>query len=258
MTEIAQNQRLSEIRERLMRESQVTIRELAAEFSVSTMTIRRDLERLEAQGVLVRTFRGAMAAPGAAESASVPGMEPVSPVKQAIGRRAVSLVQPGQTILVDAGTTTLEVVRCLPRHSGISLVTNSLDAVNLLRSAGLRILLLGGYLSTDEVRLYGPLTEDSLAGLHADLLFVGCVGACSRTGFYMSDLYLTSNVRAMIAAAGRVVVVAESAKFTRRSLSCYALPHEVQTVVTDDGLPEDDRSALREAGIEVICVPVFE
>jgi len=235
---------LLDIQERLQREPQVTIHELASRFAVSTMTIRRDLEKLEAQGVVVRTCGGALAV----RAAGTP--EQASPAKQAIGRLAASLAQPGQTVLVDAGTTTLEVVRHLPNNADITLVTNSLAAAG--QGAGMRVLLLGGYLSEDNVRVHGPLTEACLAQLHADILFVGCVGASSSGGFYMSDLYLTSNVRAMMQAAGRVAVVAESAKFNQRSLSCYALPGEVHYVITDDGLAAADRDALEEQGVTVL------
>ena len=225
----------------------MNIHALAEQFAVSTMTIRRDLAVLEEQGLLVRTFGGGMAAPA-------PAIPPVafSTIKQIIGQRAASLVAPGQTIIVDAGTTTLEVVRHLPRDADISLVTNSLPVVQEVLGTGMRVLMLGGYLSGDDARIYGPLTETCLAHLHADLLFVGCVGANSTHGFYMSDLYLTSNVRAMLQAADRVVVVAESGKFHQRALSCYAGPQEVSVVVTDAGLPEEDRKQLEEQGVEVI------
>lgn len=248
----AHNQRMLEIQQRLLREQQVRIHDLAAHFSVSTMTIRRDLEKLAARGVLVRTFGGAIMANQTAEAPIPPGNN----TKQAIGRLASTLVQPGQTIIVDAGTTSLEVVRHLPRDAGITLVTNSLAAATEVLGTGMRVLLLGGYLSDDDVRIYGPMTEACLADLHADFLFVGCVGAGSNQGFYMSDLYLTSNVRAMMRAADRVAVVAESAKFSQRSLSCYALPGEVQIVVTDAGLPTTDRVALEEQGIQVLIAEI--
>ncbi|OPZ87824.1 MAG: Glucitol operon repressor [bacterium ADurb.Bin429] len=244
----ASEQRLAAITHLLDETRQVDIRALAERFSVSTMTIRRDLASLEALGLLVRTFRGGIAAPDAAHPTRVD----TSPVKRAIGQLAAALVTPGQTIIVDAGTTTLEVVRNLPRDAGLTLVTNSLPAAQEVRGSGMRIVLLGGYLSDDEVRIYGPMTEACLASLHADLLFVGCVGACGARGFYMSDLHLTSNVRAMMRATDRVVVTAESYKFRQPSLSCYAQPSEVAIVVTDDGLPTRDRALLEEQGVRVL------
>lgn len=244
-----QRPRMREIKELLQREQQVTIRELSARFAVSTMTIRRDLEWLEAQGFAVRTFGGAVVR---AHSPGVPAPVPlVSPAKQAIGALAASLVERGQTIVIDAGTTTLEVVRHLPRDAELTLVMNSLQAAQEMLEAGIHVLLLGGYLSREHGRSYGPMTEACLAQLHADLLFVGCVGAGSTQGFYMSDLYLTSNVQAMVRAAERVIVVAESAKFRQRALSCYALPREVAAVVTDSDLAETDRRQLEEQGVTV-------
>ncbi len=245
-------QRQSAIRQLLQTERQVNIHELAVRFAVSTMTIRRDLAVLEAQGLMLRTCGGGMAV-AEVSLAGAPATPPSSE-KQAIGLHAAGLVQPGQTVIVDAGTTTLEVVRYLPRAAGITLVTNSLAAAQEMLGTGMQVLLLGGYLSTDEVRIYGPLTEACLANLHADLLFVGCVGASATHGFYMSDLYLTSNVQAMVRAADRVVVVAESGKFQQRALSCYATPSEVSVLVTDNRLPAEERSQLLEQGVEVLTV----
>ncbi|MHB9131649.1 MAG: DeoR/GlpR family DNA-binding transcription regulator [Armatimonadota bacterium] len=242
----ALHQRQTAIAQQLQQERQVNIRALSERYAVSTMTIRRDLAVLEERGMLVRTFRGGMALPSLV-SANTP-----SPAKQGIGRLAASLVEPGQTIIVDAGTTTLEVVRHLPRDAGITLVTNSLPAAQEVLGTGMRVLLLGGYLSDDDVRIYGPMTEACLANLHADLLFVGCVGAGSTHGFYMSDLHLTSNVQAMVRAAEHTVVVAESRKFQQRSLSCYAAPAEVIAVVTDSDLPDEERRLLEEQGVRVL------
>lgn len=248
-------QRQNAIRELLLVERQVQILELARRFGVSTMTIRRDLAAMEAEGCLIRTFGGGIAVPAPAALPLAP-FRGASSVKQAIGQRAASLVQPGQTVIVDAGTTTLEVVRHLPRDAEITLVTNSLPAAQEMLGAGMQVLLLGGYVSTDEVRIYGPLTEACLANLHADLLFVGCVGASATHGFSMSDLYLTSNVKAMVHAADRVVVVAESGKFHQRALSCYALPSEVSVLVSDDRLSADERHQLAEQGVDVLMVEV--
>ncbi len=239
--------RQSAIQHLLRTERQVEIAALAAHFSVSTMTIRRDLAELETRGLLVRTYRGGIAGP-----ALSPAESPGSSTRQAIGRLAAALTAPGQTILVDAGTTTLEVVRHLPRDAGLTLVTNSLPAVQAAAGAGIRVVLLGGYLSGDDARIYGPMTEACLTSLHADLLFVGCVGAGGAHGFYMADLHLTSNVQAMVRAADRTVVVAESAKFRQRSLSCYATPSDVDVVVTDDGLPAEEQALLVEQGVEVL------
>ncbi len=176
------------------------------------------------------------------------------PQKRPSGNAPPSWYSPVETVIADAGTTTLEVVRHLPRNAEITLVTNSLSAVQEILGAGMRVLLLGGYLASDDARIYGPLTEDCLANLHADLLFVGCVGASAAHGFSMSDLYLTSNVQAMVRAAERVVVVAESGKFRQRALSCYALPGEVSVLVTDDRLPAEARDQLREQGVDVLTV----
>ncbi|MHB9024142.1 MAG: DeoR/GlpR family DNA-binding transcription regulator [Armatimonadota bacterium] len=248
---LPQQLRHVEILKRLRDDQHVNIREMAIHLDVSQMTIRRDLAVLEGQGLLRRTFGGGIATDQLVAYQQLAPVPP-TPTKAAIGALAASLVEPGQTVLIDAGTTTHEVARALPVDRGLTVVTNSFSAAQELLGTGQQILLLGGYLAHEDRRLFGPLTEENITHLHADIMFVGCVGASGSHGFYMSDLHLTSTVQAMIHASDRVVVVAESVKFRRRSLSCYATPEEVYAVVTDRGLPEEERRELEERGVQVL------
>ena len=244
------NERQEGILASIRQGQRVRVRELAERFGVSEMTIRRDLVALEAQVLLIRTHGGG--APVSRLRAPDGALTPASPEKVAIGRAAAALAAPGETVMVDAGTTALQVARHLPRDAGLIVVTTSLLVAQELYGAGPRLLLLGGFLRDDFPGVYGPLTETALASLRVDILFIGCDGASAEEGFYTADLHLLSLERAMIAAAARVVLVTESAKFGRRALARFATPDQVHTLVTDTGLVPRDRERLEEQGVRLL------
>jgi DeoR family transcriptional regulator, aga operon transcriptional repressor len=227
---------------------------LAKRFDVSEMTIRRDLRLLEQQGLLVRTHGGGVAA---GKLRFLQGAFPhhaVSPQKAAIGKLAASLVTPGQKVMVDCGTTALEVARNLPRDSDITVATTSLCVVQELFGSPLQVLLFGGYIRKEFPSLYGPLTETMLRSFHVDILFIGCDGADSRTGFYTTDLRISSLEQEMITIADRVVVVTESIKFANKAFVRYSTLDQVHTLVTDSRLSATDRKSLEDCGIKVLLV----
>lgn len=248
------NTRQQAILEIVQDSGRVSVRELARQFVVSEMTIRRDLTALEAAGRLVRTHGGGLVVGHADFLQRAFPSAAVSPRKQAIGRAAAALVQPGQTVMVDTGTTALEVARHLPRDASITVATTSLCVAEELYGEPLNVLLLGGFMRKEFPSLYGPITESLLRTLHVDILFIGCDGANSEDGFYTADLHVSSLEQAMMRISDRVVVVTESGKFGKRAFARYARPEEIHTLVTDDGLAEKDRKNLEERGVTVVLV----
>ena len=246
------NARQLAIIEQLHGKTRVNVKDLASCFGVSEMTIRRDLIALETHGTLVRTYGGGAALTGATTLATPPAPTR-NARKAAIGQLAAGLVQPGQTIMVDTGTTALEVALHLPHDSRITVATTSLRVAEAMSHTPLQVLLLGGFLRKESQTLYGPLTEHMLSILHVDFLFIGCTGANSEDGFYVTDLLLFSQLQAMMRIADRLVVVTESRKFGRRSFVRYAQLGEVHTLVTDDGLSAPDRANLEEHGVRILC-----
>lgn len=236
----------------LKEDQQVNVRDLAQRLSVSEMTVRRDMARLEDQGFLVRTHGGGVTT-GKLNflHSTMPEMN-VSVEKTAIGKLAASLVKPEQTIMLDAGTTALQVALNLPQDTGITVATVSLCVAQALYGSGLDILLIGGYLRKEFPSMYGPMTEKALADFHVDILFAGCDGASSTEGFYIGDLYLSNLEKAMIRIANNVVIVAESEKFKRRAFVRYAKPENIHCIVTDSGLSDEDRKCLEEQGVNVL------
>lgn len=246
------DKRKAEIINMLRITAQVNTRDLASRFGVSGMTIRRDLEELEKQGLIIRTHGGAISS-GKLRfiHGALPDVE-VSETKAGIGKQAAALVKPGEMVMIDTGTTALEVARHLPRDPSITVVTTSLGAAQELYRSGLTLFLLGGLLRDEFPGVYGPTTEKMLAEIRVDTLFIGCDGAFSDDGFYSNDLHISSLEQAMTRIASQVVVVTESAKFGRRAFSRYAKIQEVSTVVTDVGISPRDRLNLEERGVQVI------
>jgi len=246
------NARKAAIVELLQEEESVRIRDLASRFEVSQMTIRRDLDEMADNGMVIRTHGGAIPAERLRFLENTLCDASVSPEKVAIGKLAASLVSSGQTIMVDAGTTTLEVARNLPQSMRITVATTSLCVAQLLYDSPIDVLLLGGLLRKEFPSMYGPMTESMLSGFHVDTLFIGSDGANSIDGFYTTEARISSLEQTMIRIAERVVLVSESSKFGRRAFVRYATPRDIDVVVTDENLSGQDRRNLEEQGVEVL------
>jgi len=244
--------RKTTILDMLVEELPVSVRDLARRFEVSEMTIRRDLDELQRQGFLVRTHGGAVSTARLRFlQAGMPSAR-VSPEKTAIARTTAGLLGTGQTVMIDTGTTSLEVARHIGRDSGLTVVTTSLCVAQELYSSPVSVLLLGGFLRKEFPSVYGPLTEKTLGDLRVDAVVMGCDGADSASGFYTDDLHISSLEQVMISIADRVIVVTESVKFGRRAFARYATLEQVDTLVTDSGLSDQDRAALKEHGVGVV------
>jgi DeoR/GlpR family transcriptional regulator of sugar metabolism len=244
--------RKTAILELLEQARQVNIRELASRFAVSEMTIRRDLSELERQGLALRTHGGAVPT-GRLRflRMGLPNYQ-ASEAKATIGKLAAGLVTRGQTVMIDTGTTALEVARHLPQDADITVATTSLCVAQDLYDSSIKVLLLGGFLRSEFPSVYGPMTEKLLHDIRVDALFIGCDGADSKTGFYSNDLHISSLEQAMTRIADKVVVVSESSKFGRRAFARYATPEDVDVLVTDALLSSADRQTLEEYGVTVM------
>jgi len=248
------NTRQSEIIDLLREKERVDVAGLAEHFHVSTMTIRRDLSLLEEEGLLVRTHGGGILSGKLHFLQHAFPHYSVSSQKAAIGKLAASLVTPGSKVMLDTGTTTLEVARNLPKDSNLTVATTSLCVLQELYGSPLQVLLFGGYVRKEFPSLYGPLTEAMMKSFHVDILFIGCDAADSKAGFYTSDLHLSSLEQGMITIATRVVVVTESSKFGHKSFVRFATPEQVHTLVTDSGLSVADRTNLEGQGVGILTV----
>lgn len=243
----------------LKTEARVTVSELANRFRVSAVTVRADLRALGQAGSLVRAHGGAVPV------ADDDGADLTIGIKKSlrhaeklrIGERAAQIVGPDETIILDSGTTTAQIARVLRRSPppGLTVVTNALNvAVELATAPRIRVMMLGGVLRPPSRSFVGPEAERTLADMHADRLFLGVDGFDLEGGLTTPDPLEAFLNGLMIAISAEVVVVADSTKFGRRSLSRIAPIDAVRRIVTDTGIDRRMAAAIADRGIEVITV----
>jgi DeoR/GlpR family transcriptional regulator of sugar metabolism len=249
------------ILEELTLRQAIRVTELSRSFGVSEVSVRRDLTHLERQGLLRRIHGGAVPVPNPAvpPMRQGPGEVVHAAEKARIGRAAAALVRPGDRLLLDSGTTVLEVARHLPtdlRETGnLTVITGSLPVVRELGPCkGIHLILLGGvYLPQFEV-VVGPQTVAQLKALHADKLFLGADGLTLAKGVTTANVLEAEVDRAAIDAASQVIVVADSSKIGLIGLTTIMLLSEVRQLFTDAAAPAEFVDALRRGGADVILV----
>ena len=230
---------------------------LAAELRVSSSTIRRDLEALEQQGLVQRTHGGVVwlgnpSAPATSRPyAFDQRMGYQHDAKRAIARAARSLVQPGQTILIDGGTTTFYLAQELLGQP-LQLVTNSLPIANLfLNDDHVELILTGGLMYPRYGVLLGPSAENMISNMHARTLFFSVAGIHDGS-LYNQNLLLVQSERRMMEQAQEVVLLADSSKFGQQALAKLCELSDVDVVVTDDEISPDHRRDVEAAGCKLI------
>jgi DeoR/GlpR family transcriptional regulator of sugar metabolism len=236
---------------------QVAIGELAAEFDVSEMTIRRDLEELEGQGVARRIRGGAIATVSR-------GYEPpwatrateALEAKRRIAEAAAGFIEYGETAILDVGTTTLELARSLRGRGGLTIVTPSLQAaVELGGDPNTRVIMTGGIVRPGELSLVGSLAEDTFAQFNCDVLFLGVGGIDAEKGLTEYNLDDTRVKRAAIRAASRKIALADRSKLERVCLASIAGLSEIDVLITDAAPDHPLLEMARDGGVEVVSVP---
>ncbi|HEX8864130.1 MAG TPA: DeoR/GlpR family DNA-binding transcription regulator [Lentzea sp.] len=236
------------------------VRSLADKLGVSQATIRRDLEQLDADGKLTRVYGGAMALdPGDVNSEDVD--DPFAEVaaeraedKDAVARAAAAMVQDGETVLLDIGTTMHRLAHHL-HGKRITVITSNLAVFDELRDdADVELVLLGGMVRRRYHSLVGFLTEDNLRQVHAGRLFLGTSGVRGDGAVMDTTLVEVPLKRAMIKAADQVVLVADGGKFPGVGVARVCGPDDLDVVVTTASADPATRLALEEAGVDVVPV----
>jgi DeoR family glycerol-3-phosphate regulon repressor len=239
----------------------VRVTELAGAFSVSEMTVRRDIDALVAGGQLDRVYGGATF-PGGATRAEEPGfetkLEREEREKIAIAREALAMVRPGSAIGISAGTTTWHLASALAERLDCTVITNSVRIASVLfpaTGAHGHVLLTGGERTPSDA-LVGPIATGSLGRLHLDVLFLGVHGMDPDVGFTTPNLLEAETNRAFIHAARRVAVLADHTKWGTVGMSTMAALGDVDVVITDDGMAEPARRELADHVRELRIAPV--
>lgn len=234
----------------------VLVRDLSESLGVSQITIRKDLDYLQIRGLVQRSHGGALRIqPSALVDPPVQEKQKSHQAeKDRIGQAAANLVQEGQCLMLDSGSTTTAVANALKRFSQLTVITNAVNIASDLAVTNFEVILIGGTLRKNSFSLVGPLAEDTISEMHADILFLGVDGFDMEIGLTTPNLLESRVNRAMINSAAKIVVVCDSTKFNRRSLSRVAAPSAVHYVVTDSGLPNEIAQALRDLNIKLIVV----
>ena len=238
----------------LQREGRVDVTAAALRFDTAEMTIRRDLDALVAQGAARRVRGGAISLLLRAEEPPFALREVAAgDAKRRIGRVGADLLAEGESVVIDSGTTALEVARCLAGRR-ITVMPLSLHAAWSLAGAdGVRLLMPGGEVRPGELAMVGPLATASLAALRFDTAVLSCCGL-SDGQVTAHDLGDAEVKRAMRAAASRMVLVADGSKFARSATAVVCATSEVDVLVTDSSVPADTAAELRGCGVEVLPV----
>ena len=237
-------------------EGRVLVQDLAPRFTTSQVTIRKDLEILHNQGLVHRTHGGAL--PIRAGALLDPSLREKEKLhrkeKQKIAAAAARLVKEGQSVVLDSGTTTTGIARALREFRRLTVITNAVNIAADLAGTNIEVILTGGILRENSFSLVGPLAEDTLRHLSADILFLGVDGFDVHFGLTTPNMLEAKVNRVMVEIARRTVAVCDSSKFGRRSLSLIAPPSAVHQTITDARIPKSDLRALQEAGIDVTLV----
>jgi DeoR family transcriptional regulator, fructose operon transcriptional repressor len=230
----------------------VTLNHLMELVGASDSTIRRDLEVLDGNGQIRRTRGGATYVGESLTSFDVRRTR-ARKQKEGIAEAAAALVETGETVILDGGTTTVEVARELVGRS-LQVVTNSIPIVNaLVNSPETELIVIGGFLYPKTGVNLGPLAVEALKSIHARRLFIS-VGGITANSLFNSNALLVETERQMIEAAEEVIVVSDSSKLGHSALAQLCPLETVDRLITDDGITDEWREIVEAAGIELIVV----
>jgi DeoR family fructose operon transcriptional repressor len=246
-------ERKRDILEYVVAKKKATVSELCARFGVSSATIRNDLRDLEESGALVRTHGGAIVRvqarfePDSAEK----GPQHIAE-KRAIAALALECIEDGDTIVIDTGTTTLELARMLGSKRDITVITNDLTiAMSLEDHPTATVHFLGGILRKRFHCTVGPRAEESLRELTVDKAFMGANSFSIEKGAGTPDLQQADIKKAMMSIATKVYLLVDSSKLGRNSFARFALPEDIDCLVTD-AISPGDAKFLEDNGLEVM------
>ncbi len=254
--------RRSAILQRIREDSSVTVSALSREFGVSEVTIRKDLRMLQDRKLLIRVHGGAIKESSASQAESEERNFSFKQLvnareKQAIGRAAAAHIKEGDTILVDSGTTALEVVRNLHKFNDLTIITNSVSAtLEALKYKRFKVLLLGGLIREPSLSVVGSLAESNLKLFYCDKLFLGVDSFSVEAGLSTPNVEEASTNQVMITRAREVIAVFDSSKVNKRALAFIASTDKINTIITDSHLPANIRGQLKAMKINVETVTV--
>ena len=238
----------------LQEEGSARVRDLSAAFGVSEATIRQDLEKLESEGHIVRQHGGAFlrTMPKQVETLSLQHMENIEK-KRKIGLKAASLVGDGETIILDAGSTTTEIAHNLLGRNSLTVITNALNIALMLGAVpGYAVHMPGGQFKAPTLSLSGDKAAEYFQDVLAGKLFLATAGVALDSGLTYPSFADLQLKQAMIRAAAHVYLVADSTKINRSSFTRLGTLDVIHSFITDDGIRDEDARAFENRGIKMI------
>jgi len=249
-------QRRRKILDLLEQDGQITVRDLVERFSMSAVTVRADLDALCSAGSLVRSHGGAVKQLEPTQDYPLRVKASLHRTEKArIGQAAAALVQPGEVIILDSGTTTTEIARQLKTRAihGLTIITNAMNVISeLVDAPGISVICIGGILRPVSQSFVGPQAEAMLGDLHADRLFLAVDGFDLESGPTTPDVLEAQLNSMMMTRAREITLVADSSKLGRRSVSRIGSLDQIHRLITDTKASEEFIRPLRARGIEVI------
>lgn len=234
----------------------VKVNELAARFNTSAVTIRNDLNELHQRGLVLRSHGGAVLPDTIQRESPVhERLKAYSDEKRRIGAMAATLINDGETIILDSGTTTLEIARQIKKKQGLQIITNGVNiAAELLDARDAQVFIVGGTVRGESASISGRFTEEMFDQFSADKLFLSGAGCDLDFGVSGANLEETMVNRAMLRISREIILVADASKFSKRSMSRIAPFSEIDTVISDTSLDEEIQAKLRSLGCNLILV----
>ncbi|MDC6366804.1 MULTISPECIES: transcriptional repressor AgaR [Flavobacteriaceae] len=248
-------ERRKKILNQLEKNGQVFVHELSEQFNVSEVTIRNDLELFESKKLLIRSRGGAILVENTVGAdyhlSDKDKMHYTEKMK--IGKEAATLISNGETIILDSGTTTMEIAKNIAAENTLNVITNAFNiADQLIKNPNISIIVPGGIMRKNSHSLVGPLAEKSIRNFYVDKLFLGVDGFDCKEGAFTPNIEEAHLNKIMIDISKEVILVADSSKFKRRSLAFICPPSKIDMVITDSGISEEDKNALADQNIKVI------
>ncbi len=245
------NERQKSILRLLERSGQLSVSDLSAEFDVSGVTIRQDLDHLQGQNLLRRIHGGAVLH---SEEDILRRVGINYEVKLAIAQRAAAYIEPGDAIFIEAGSTNALLARELSRRTGIRIVTNNVYIARALKDSDLDVVLLGGVYQHDSECVVGQLAKSGLAMLNFSKIFIGVDGFTRELGFTCADMMRAEVAGAAIAKSPEVFILTDSPKFGRIALVQICDAKDASHVITDSGIGNEYRRVLEDADVAVDAI----
>ena len=244
------------ILKKIEKEEQVNVSELSQQFLVSEVTIRKDLRHLEKKNILIRSRGGAMKQSLINTDLSIYDRRKQNiKLKEAIGKAAAALIRDGETILLDTGTTIMELSKHLPKRIDITVITNSVDITfRLAEYPNIRVIMPGGILRRNSLALVGEQAAESLRNYYCDKYFLSADGIDIQGGIMTMNIEEASLAKLNIKNSKKVIVLIDSSKFQQIGIMTIAPLSDIDLLITDSGVSAEMVEKIKHLGIEVIVV----